>query len=50
MVCSEGARFILVQVECPYIQSFVASLLLNTRSRGYKRAGEGGAPKSLMRG
>jgi hypothetical protein len=50
MVCSEGARFILVQVEHPCIQSLVASLLLNARSRGYKQAGEGGAPKSLMCG
>jgi hypothetical protein len=40
--------------ERPYIQSLAAystsTLLLNARSRGYKRAREGGAPKSLMRG
>jgi hypothetical protein len=54
MVCSVGPRFILVRVERPYIQSSVAratdTLLLNARSMGYKRAREGGAPKSLMRG
>jgi hypothetical protein len=41
MVCSVGARFILVWAEHPYIQSSVAratsTLLLKARSRGYKR-------------
>jgi hypothetical protein len=45
MVCSVGVRFILVCTERPYIQSSVSyatgTLLLNARSRGYKRASEG---------
>jgi hypothetical protein len=45
MVCSVGARFILVRVERPRIQSSVAyaisTMLLNARSRGYKRVREG---------
>jgi hypothetical protein len=54
MVCLVGARFILVQEERPYIYSSMAratnTLLLNARSRGYKRAREGGTPKSLTHG
>jgi hypothetical protein len=54
MVCLVGTRFILDRVECPYIQYSMAratdTLLLNARSRGYKRAREGGAPKPLMGG
>jgi hypothetical protein len=54
MVCLVAARFIPVRAERPYIQPFVArttdTLLLKARSRGYKRAREGGAPKSLMYG
>jgi hypothetical protein len=54
MICLEDARFILVRIECPYIQSSVTcvtdALLLNDGSRGYKQAGEGEAPKFLMRG
>ena len=42
-----------IQEVTPYIQSLVAcapdTLLLNIRSRGYKWAREGGAPKFLMR-
>jgi hypothetical protein len=45
MMCSVVVRFILVQTERPYIQSLVAhttdTLLLNARSKGYKRAREG---------
>jgi hypothetical protein len=51
MVCSVGARLILVRAERPYIQSLAArateTLLLNARSRGYERAREGGVLKSL---
>jgi hypothetical protein len=40
MVCSVGARFILVRAEHPYIPSSVTHttniLLLKARSRGYK--------------
>lgn len=40
MACSVDARFILVRVERPYIQTSVAratsTLPLNARSRGYK--------------
>jgi hypothetical protein len=48
-----GTRFILVRAECPYIQSSAACatarLMIKARSRGYKRAREGGeAPKSLI--
>jgi hypothetical protein len=53
MVCLVGTRFILVRAEHPYFQFSVAciidTLLLNARSRGYKRAREGEAHKSLMR-
>jgi hypothetical protein len=54
-VCTEGARFILVRVECPYVQSSVAcatgTIDDQTRSRGYKWSREGGeAHKSLYRG
>lgn len=55
MVLSVGARFILVQAECPYIQSLVAratgTIIVNAHSRGYKRVREGRrAHKSLMHG
>jgi hypothetical protein len=44
MVCSVGVRFILVWAERLYIQSLLAraidTLLLNARSRGYKRVCE----------
>ena len=54
MVCSMDARFILVRVERPYIQSSVAcatdTIDDQTRSRGYKQSREGGeAPRSLIR-
>jgi hypothetical protein len=46
------ARFILVRTERSYFQSLVACatniLLLNARSRGYKRAREARVPKSLL--
>jgi hypothetical protein len=51
MVCSVGARFILVRAERPYFQSSVVcttdTLILNARSRGLKRTREEGVPKSL---
>jgi hypothetical protein len=54
MVRLLDARFILVRAERPYIQPSVTrttdTLLLKARSRGYKRAREGGATKSLMYG
>jgi hypothetical protein len=54
MVCLVGARFISIRIEHPYIQALVAcafdTMLLNANSTGYKRAREGGAQKSLIRG
>jgi hypothetical protein len=50
----EGARFILVQIECSYFQSLVAcgigTIDDQTYSRGYKKSREvGEAPISLIR-
>jgi hypothetical protein len=45
-VYAEGVRFILVQTECPYFQSSVASATGTnddqTHSRGYKQSRVGG--------
>jgi hypothetical protein len=52
-VCAEGARFILVWTEYPYLQLSMAcatDTIDQTRSRGYKQLREGGeAPRSLIR-
>jgi hypothetical protein len=54
-VCTVGARFILVQAECPTSSHrwlvLPTPLIIKARSRGYKRAREGGeALKSLIHG
>jgi hypothetical protein len=53
LLCVVGARFILVRHNIPiYSHRLLAlpvSLMINTRSRAYKRAREGAeAPKSLI--
>jgi hypothetical protein len=54
MVCLVGARFILIRAERSTSGSqrlaLPALLLLIARCRGYKRARDGGSPKSLMHG
>jgi hypothetical protein len=52
-MCAEGARFILVWVEHPYVHSSVScatdTIDDQTRCRGYKESRGGGeAPRSLI--